>query len=515
MKGASEERTRSVLDPIHGLIRLTETEMKVVAHPLFQRLRQIKQNGLLHLVFPGATHTRFEHSLGVLYVAHGMLNSLVLNSTVGRSKENVRRADEAESGQAAEFPPRESTDGVFIYRVTRLAALAHDLGHGPLSHTFDSFAPTRDLLKKLLDDDSVSALTPLRDFILNWGTDKTKDHKSTQNHRTPHEVMSCIFFARIWHTFDDEEPSIAAAVCAAILGRSGETIAASLLSDSLAQKWIPLVHDIVASAPADADRMDYMERDSKSIGVTYGLFDRNRVLKSLLCYREIDGDSHLRLGIKHSGLQAIENLMQARYELFVQVYYHKTNRALSRMLEAISGYAEESVDLFAATSTLDGLVDRYRELSDEAFFKLLLGKNTSWVPADDIREIAEAIQDRQLWKRILDPTTETEANAIWSQLQQDLPDDRDRIRVDNTRPRALKDLSKGAPLLVRGRGGIYEVREGDLWAEESTIIAALTKADDTFVRIYFDGTDAGAAKRIRDRALSIAFERTESTNAAS
>ena len=79
--------TRSTLDPVHGLIRLTPEEVKIIDHPLFQRLRTIKQNGLLHLVFPAATHTRFEHSIGTVFVANSMLDALFHNSRVAASKE--------------------------------------------------------------------------------------------------------------------------------------------------------------------------------------------------------------------------------------------------------------------------------------------------------------------------------------------------------------------------------------------------------------------------------------------
>src|SRR5690606_26305854 len=119
---------------------------------------------------------------------------------------------------------------------------------------------------------------------------------------------------------------------------------------------VPLMHDLIASAPADADRMDYVERDSRSTGVSYGLFDRGRVLKSLLCFA--DEQRTLRLGIKSSGFRAIENFIQARFELFVQVYYHKTNRAIELMLRKIGGIAERAgLTIFRESSFEDLLVD--------------------------------------------------------------------------------------------------------------------------------------------------------------
>src|SRR5688572_16548787 len=78
---------KAILDPIHGLVRMTSEEMSVVDHPLFQRLRYIKQNGLLHLVFPSATHTRFEHSVGALFVADSILQALYFNWLAAKGKQ--------------------------------------------------------------------------------------------------------------------------------------------------------------------------------------------------------------------------------------------------------------------------------------------------------------------------------------------------------------------------------------------------------------------------------------------
>jgi HD superfamily phosphohydrolase len=510
-----EERTRSVLDPIHGLIRLTETEMQVVDHPLFQRLRHIKQNGLLYLVFPAATHTRFEHSLGVLYVAHGMLNSLALNSKVGLSKGSVLGPEDAGHGEAAAFPILYSPDWNFVYRITRLAAIAHDLGHGPLSHTFDSFAPTRASLEQVLDDPSQAATKPLHRFMLAWGKKAGKAPRHKSNWRSPHEVISCVFFARIWHELG-EDPEVCLAVCAAILGEHDGVSAAELVGDSLARKWVSFIHDVVASAPADADRMDYMERDSRAIGVTYGLFDRNRVLKSLLCYKDVRGGSvAFRLGVKQSGLQAIENLMQARYELFVQIYYHKTNRAISRMLDAIAAIADGEMDLFDGDQSVARWVDRYQSLSDDHFFRTLLGRVRESAVPESIQLIAANLDRRQLWKRILEPTTSGDANEILDTLHREFPDVSEKIRIDNSPPGALKDLEQGAALLTRGGSGAYRTGNTKGWVNESSIIGALKSADSLFVRVYFDDADENMAKNIRTRALQLAFERKEADNAAS
>ncbi|WP_279463123.1 HD domain-containing protein [Aeromonas veronii] len=117
-----------VLDPIHGIIRLSELEIEFIDHPLFQRLRNIKQNTFLYKVFPSAMHSRFEHSLGVMHLSYEILKNLNLNSY---RYQNKYRDGSVFNG--IEHLPLSNI------RELRLAALLHDIGHGPMSHQFDSF----------------------------------------------------------------------------------------------------------------------------------------------------------------------------------------------------------------------------------------------------------------------------------------------------------------------------------------------------------------------------------------
>lgn len=495
----AESLSRSILEPIHGLVRLSDDEVGVVDHALFQRLRKIKQNGLLYLVFPAATHTRFEHSLGALFVANAMLESLWFNSSVGATKGTVRSLAAAGPGDAIVLSEAVPID--CVRRVARLAALAHDMGHGPLSHTFDSFAPTREALAAVLKDRRLTALMPLREVLLRWDLDEDEKTAPLSTQRVPHEVMSCVLFAYVWQERQGDEET-AQWVASAILGED----AIAQVSDLSAREWLPLVHDMIASAPADADRMDYLERDSRSIGVTYGLFDRNRVLKSLVCYQSVvAGRKAFRLGLKASGVAAIENLMQARFELFVQVYYHKTNRAISLMLDEIAHAARDAKLTLFTKPELDDWVRAYLELSDDVFVRLLRGADATLLNVtDEIKAIADEIDARRLWKRIYDYRKKEDAEQIASQLRvefQDAP-----ICVDKIRPKATKDLDKGAMLLERDANGVYSVDHNRAWLD-APIIRAMQEAEDSFVRIYLKKDDAALAKLLRNRARQLELDK--------
>ena len=112
--------TYEIRDPIHRTIIISEDERQVVDHPWVQRLRHIRQLGFVSLVYPGAVHDRFQHSLGVMHLAGARFQRLV------------------DAGQLGEFS---AADLQYAYRLARFAGLLHDVGHAPFSHTAEAFFP--------------------------------------------------------------------------------------------------------------------------------------------------------------------------------------------------------------------------------------------------------------------------------------------------------------------------------------------------------------------------------------
>nr|HCI8798779.1 HD domain-containing protein [Klebsiella variicola] len=160
------ELTRKILDPIHGIIRLTALEIEFINHPLYQRLRNIKQNSFLYKVFPSAVHSRFEHSLGVLHLSNEILKNLHLN-TIRYGK----KYDDGHVFNAVSLIPKHNVQEL------RLAALMHDIGHGPMSHQFDIFMPTKKELIEFLDKKYHKVLDVL----------------TQENDQVEHEHLSLIF----------------------------------------------------------------------------------------------------------------------------------------------------------------------------------------------------------------------------------------------------------------------------------------------------------------------------------
>lgn len=254
--------------PVHGFIRLSEWEMGIVAQPAFQRLRRIRQLAWTDEIYPGAMHTRFEHSLGVMHTATLLYDAIVRNS------KEVLESDLAYDDA-----------GFKRYRqLVRLAALLHDVGHGPFSHAAEDLFPVDEKSKRQYRHEDYSAA-----IIRNCLRNAIEDHPASNN-----------------YGFDADD------VAALIEGTAG------------AKQGI-FWRDII-SGQMDADRMDYLLRDSHHAGVGYGRFDLHRLISTI---QAIPGtnDRPPRLGISEGGWHAAEALVLARYLMFTQVYFHKTRVA--------------------------------------------------------------------------------------------------------------------------------------------------------------------------------------------
>lgn len=222
-------KKKFIRDSVYGDIRLNENEVKIMDHPQFQRLRRIKQLGLISLIYPGANHTRFEHSIGTMHIASKLADKLDL----------------------------EEDDKNLV----RISALLHDIGHGPFSHVSEGVLsfPHEELTKYVISK------TPIRDVI--------------EENYTISKIVEII---------------------------NGEG------------KFGPIV-----SGELDADRMDYLLRDSHYTGVAYGIIDYERIISNL------NLDKQLSLDIK--GVQAAEGALVSRYFMYPSVYQHHTTRIVNSM----------------------------------------------------------------------------------------------------------------------------------------------------------------------------------------
>jgi len=274
---ADPHQTYELRCPIHGFIQINDWEREIINHPAFQRLRRIRQLAWTDYVYPGAMHTRFEHSLGVMHIAGQLFDAVAR-----RSSEILR----TEWGYEAPELVRDR-------QIVRLTALLHDTGHSPFSHAGEDVFP------------------------VNPTTKNPKRHYK-------HEAYSAAVIRYVLrdviegHTLNGEFKIQAEDIAMLLEGASGS---------GRRIFWRQLI-----DGQMDADRMDYLLRDSLHTGVDYGKYDWRRLLNTIQVIemplrKDEEFKPEPRLGVSEGGVHAAESLVLARYYMFTQVYFHKTRVA--------------------------------------------------------------------------------------------------------------------------------------------------------------------------------------------
>ncbi len=301
-----------VRDPIHGFVPFSEWERDVINHPVFQRLRRIWQLAWTDWVYPGAMHTRFEHSLGVMHTA-----TLMFDQIRGHSADLLR--DLGFSGAGIEKDRQ----------TVRLAALLHDVGHAPFSHAGEDLMPTDETTGKLFKHEAYSAA-----LIRTLMTDVIDGHRLND------------------------------------LGIRAADIAELIEGGPLSQR--KLFWRQIVTSQLDADRADYLLRDSYHLGVHYGRYDLIRIITSLTAVQNREIDAPV-LAIDEGGWHAAESLLWARYQMFTQVYLHKTRVAYDLHI------AGAMAELLRSQQANDGLrePERFPPPTDAANLGLYL-RWTDW-----------------------------------------------------------------------------------------------------------------------------------------
>lgn len=266
---AAMKYTHEFRDPIHTFISVRTDERKVIDSQPFQRLRNIHQLAMTYLVYPGATHKRFEHSLGVMELASQIYDVVTAPENV---HDDVRQI----------IPDAEARS--YWKSVIRMAALCHDIGHLPFSH-----AAEKDLLPAGYDHERL-----------------TKD---------------LIYSAEMEEIWTSMTPPLRSdhIVKLAVGPKGAEPLVLS--------NWETILADIIIGDAIGADRMDYLLRDSYHTGVPYGTFDNNRLIATLrILPKHYEESDEPALGLEAGGLESSEGLMIARHFMYKQVYLHHIRR---------------------------------------------------------------------------------------------------------------------------------------------------------------------------------------------
>lgn len=346
----------TIRDPVHGSVVIGAAELPIVDSRVFQRLRGIKQLGFTDQAFPGATHTRYAHGIGAMEVATKMFDAL--------------------------FPVEDGELSVALRarfrQVLRLAVLLHDVGHPPASHASEPSMPVR-------------AALGLDGFT----TEELKQQASHEDYTRAILVMSELrpLVDAALAPFEAQAEDVAHLVTGRYPGRSPTFCAGGV-------DYFPLLSQIV-SGELDADRMDYLQRDSFYAGVSYGKFDQPWLIENL--EKHLDGDRAF-LAIAHRAVFAFEDFLLSRYHMFVSVYYHYIPIGFDTMLVR---FLTEAPEDFKLATDMDG----YISMDDVALWSALRHSKNPW---------ARRIAQRQGYKRILEVNADSgieEFQAVVSALE--------------------------------------------------------------------------------------------------
>ena len=293
LKKDSMEKDVIIRDNIYGNIYIPYKIKCLVDCKEFQRLRRISQLATAGQVFPGAVQNRFSHSLGVYHL---------MDLIVKHFEEKLRKI-----GYEDSITPRDK-DAILA------AALLHDIGHGPFSHTFEDAGINKD------------------DFDHEYWTRKIITSTTTDIHET---------LTGLW---DDEFPDLVMSyIDCRNEAKDGKIVKEEYSSNGLNLKFI---FASLVSSQLDADRMDYLLRDSKACGVTYGQFDLEHIIQGMSI--AINASGELKVGIDEEYQKFVEEYLYARYLMYNNIYYHPfklfTEKLLQNILrEACSSYINGSL----------------------------------------------------------------------------------------------------------------------------------------------------------------------------
>lgn len=271
-----------IRDPLHGAIPVDGAEIAVIDHPIVQRLRGIRQLGFAHLAFPGATHTRFLHSLGAMHLA-------------GRAFDACFRDDPfGDPGRRRQ-----------LRRCVRMAALCHDLGHPPFSHAVEFALPA-------LGELGLEAR-----------------HGGGSGRRASHEDYTLLLLTQspLAATIDANFAFTAAHVAALISG------SVQVADDFFVEDGCDLraLLSQLISSELDVDRLDYLVRDSVFTGAKYGEVDTGWLISHLT--RHVDAEDRVCLALDGRALYALDDFLMARFHMFLMVYFHQKSAVYEEMLK--------------------------------------------------------------------------------------------------------------------------------------------------------------------------------------
>jgi len=407
-----------IKDPVHGYVYVTENEKSIIDSYPMQRLRRLRQLAGSEYVYPGANHTRFEHCLGAMFLA-------------GKVTENPNLA-RATSDEEAE--------------IIRIAALVHDVGHGPFSHVFEQL---------LIKD-----LERTHEDISSWIIEKSEIS----------EKLNKIGY----------KPVEMAKLAVGKLRKPGKAF------------W-----DQIISSAVDVDKQDFIVRDTFHTGAEYGFIDVFRLIHAL----DVLGEN---LAVELSALSALEAFIIARIESFKSIYFHRVGRAAQIMLATAMERANPELGLTAFKNP-----DQYLAMDDSTVWSALKQCEKSKHIIDDLerRKLLKCAYERTFYEKDAMVTNifsrETYREQIQNEIAKEAGTAKETVTIDVPAVpsvpyhNAVLMESMEIPVFSRSQ---TDGRKMERLSEISKIFETL-KGFMNILRVYTDDTNRGKVEKAAGRIL--------------
>lgn len=398
-----------IRDPVHGSVYFSDPEVAVIDTAEYQRLRAIKQLGYAEFSFPGATHNRYIHSIGVGHLA-------------GESFDSIFRV----------YPFSKQTVKARFRQVLRLAALLHDVGHGPLSHTTEQVMPH---------------LSELKIALYKEQEKYTEQAHSLTSHdrRANHEdyTIKYVTDSGISETIQKHFSEISPIHVACLIDKALHCPDDFFIDNGV--DFRPILSQLVSSE-LDVDRMDYLERDSYFCGTNYGKIDLSWLLQNLTFYRR---ENKMYLALNRRALYSFDDFLISRHHMHLMVYCHHKSIIYEEMLNRYLTSPD-------CTFVLPGEIQEYTKYNDYRLHEHLTSVANPW---------AQRIAQRRPFKVLLEQhhTAESEQPETIKRALED-----EGIEVIRTSSKTR--LSKYHTAAPEERAlQIFVVDQYDRWASPSPI----------------------------------------------
>lgn len=436
MKDTNYNKNSNIIfDPLYGFIHLTSLEHEIIHSPFYQRLRWIKQIGFSCYTFHGAEHSRFGHSIGVMFNAHKILESL------GKSVTDSELYDSSFHSPEKDF-----------HQSIRLGALLHDLGTFCFSHTTEM-------------------------AYIRYG--ETTNTKNSKGHPDDHEHLGSWIIKNT-----DYENGITF-----ILKKYG--LDPQNISDLVKGIDPNKLANQILHSEIDCDRMDYLLRDAHYTGLNYGTYDREYLLHH---FEVVKIGKHEVMAINQNALHCVEDFLNSRFAWYSQVVRSPRGAKFDALAEELTFYLLEKNKIYSYSELLDMIKnnplqfysfnDQYfmtliRNLYQEGFFddnlrmkdiaySLLFAKSPKVIRSPEFKQQLLNQDDKQTQEKVIKKAQEKS-----KQIQDYLKKHGDK------RDWVLEDIPQKSIIFVRSKKMIIKKLEGDNYLLDRDPVKILMDSGDT------------------------------------